>query len=573
MSKSEHTFPWGIYIGDLIGGRDFLPVCLDSEQGGFCVVFDDESEKIANNFIENVALKLFEVLPVGDIETDIFDFTRKKRFMYLSSLQNEKLYNISLGSNDAVNAFNKLDQIALHRHHELLSFDTATISEYNQKNKFTQRYHLLLINLEHYPDDLSAYRKIKEFFESANEAGFYTIAFGNRAVFETKIRSVKYLLNKFPLIEIKEKQFSFSKELFAFADSLESMDFDYANDDKKSIVDKIIKQLHADNEKDGRKDFLSVSIGKSLDGRKDIKFTLGEKSGNYHAFITGVTRSGKSTLLNNIIIDIAKNYTADDIRLYLMDYKEGVEFQVFKNHPNCEKIFLDNEDFEASVNLLQEFVKKIEERSKIFKAKGNEINSISAYNRLHPDRPMQRLILIIDEVHKLFAGEYKNKALFNSLLEVVVRQGGAYGIHIILSTQTLTGMDIDAQIMLQITYRLSFKLTSERDSERIFTFGNTEAFNLDMKAYEFIINNDSGRKEANVLARANPPQDIKSTIEEIRKERDKSLMITPTIVKSKSKSQEKDMHKAKESKREPTKYETSVDDDKEFLRSIGFDKF
>ena len=35
-----------------------------------------------------------------------------------------------------------------------------------------------------------------------------------------------------------------------------------------------------------------------------------------------------------------------------------VEFQVFKNHPNCQKIFLDNEDLQASISLLEEFKEK-----------------------------------------------------------------------------------------------------------------------------------------------------------------------------------------------------------------------
>ena len=90
MSKN-HAFPWGIYIGDLIDNNDTIPLCLDSKQGEFCVLFDESSEQIANNFIENIALKLLEVLPIGDIVVDIFDFSHKKRFMHLSSLQHEKL--------------------------------------------------------------------------------------------------------------------------------------------------------------------------------------------------------------------------------------------------------------------------------------------------------------------------------------------------------------------------------------------------------------------------------------------------------------------------------------------------
>ena len=66
---------------------------------------------------------------------------------------------------------------------------------------------------------------------------------------------------------------------------------------------------------------------------------MGDKSTNLHAFITGVTGSGKTTLLNNIITGIAQKYTSDEIQLYLMDYKDGVEFQVLKIIPIVKKYF------------------------------------------------------------------------------------------------------------------------------------------------------------------------------------------------------------------------------------------
>ena len=50
----RHAFPWGgIYIGDLIDNNDTISLCfLYSKQGGFCILFDDSSKKIVNNFIK-----------------------------------------------------------------------------------------------------------------------------------------------------------------------------------------------------------------------------------------------------------------------------------------------------------------------------------------------------------------------------------------------------------------------------------------------------------------------------------------------------------------------------------------
>jgi len=108
--SENHAFPWEIYIGDLIDNNDTIPLCVNSKQGGFCVLFDESSEQIANNFIENVALKLFEVIPIGNILVDIFDFGHKKRFMHLSTLQSQKLYSIAFSQNSAIKKFSDIGE-------------------------------------------------------------------------------------------------------------------------------------------------------------------------------------------------------------------------------------------------------------------------------------------------------------------------------------------------------------------------------------------------------------------------------------------------------------------------------
>ncbi|MEI6708086.1 MAG: FtsK/SpoIIIE domain-containing protein [Methylococcales bacterium] len=526
MPNHAHAFPWGIYIGDFISpDDDTLPVLLPSQKGGFCVLFDENSESIANNFIENVALKLFEVVPVGELSVHVFDFTHKKRFMHLSALQTESLYSIVLNANDASTKFNELEKTSQYRHHNLLTHKASTLSQYNQQNTVREKYHVLLIHLEHYPDDLASYKRIKAFFTEAFDAGFYCIAFADIDILKNENKPTQYLLKRFPPLEIRNKKLLLTNELFEFSTALSNYHFDYVNDNKDAIIETLQNQLRQ-TEHDDEQDFLQLPIGKTADGRKDLFFSLGDKSKNYHAFITGVAGSGKSTLLNNLILAIAEKYTPAQIRLYLMDYKEGVEFKDFDQHPHCEKIFLDNKDLNASITLLEEFNSTIEARGQTFKAHG--VKDMTAYNA-NSAHPLPRLLLIIDEVHRLFAGSYSQKERFSQLLKDVVRRGRAFGVHIILATQTLTGTEIDKELMSQITLRASFKLTSERDSELIFDYSNTAAVGL--ANYMLIYNADSGNKSANILCRALPPQDIKTIIQECRK-RHAQQALTPIIVTS-----------------------------------------
>lgn len=525
---TNHAFPWGNYIGDISYKNEIIPLCLDNTDGGFCLLFDQESEKEANNFIENIALNIMEIVPIGNVIVDILDASHKKRFMHLSYLKADELYTISYNQKMIVDTFSKLENLSLDRHHNILSLNTQTISQYNQQNVDKQAYHLLLINLDTLTDHSISHKRLKNFFESAYDIGFYTIFFGSESFLEHDSKEIQTILDTFSHIYVKEQKTILAKDFFEFIDEIPTHTFKPLSLNKDQSIQKLLNKLELVKDKNPTKDFLSIPIGKAKNAKDDIYFSMGEHSSNYHAFITGVTGSGKTTLLNHIILGIAEHYTSEEVQLYLMDYKDGVEFQVFKDHPNCQKIFLDNSDIDASITLLEQFSEILNSRSKTFKQ--YEVNSISAYNELRHAKPMPRMILVIDEVHKLFIGHYSYVNKFSTILKALMRQGRSYGLHIILSTQSLAGTQIDRELMGQIMLRISYKLTDPTDSETIFTYGNTDALNL--KKFELIYNNNAGNKKNNVYCKVNPPVDIKSHIQKIIHSRDERLILKPTIVKT-----------------------------------------
>ena len=48
-----------------------------------------------------------------------------------------------------------------------------------------------------------------------------------------------------------------------------------------------------------------------------------------HVLISGKTGSGKSTLLHVLITNLALRYSPDEVELYLVDFKKGVEFKAY----------------------------------------------------------------------------------------------------------------------------------------------------------------------------------------------------------------------------------------------------
>ncbi|CAM5195692.1 FtsK/SpoIIIE domain-containing protein [Alishewanella longhuensis] len=528
--KHQKSFPWGIHIGNLLDEQDSsIPLLMDSRQGGFCVIFDNDSEETATNLIENVALKLLDVVTFGDLLMDVIDFSIKKRFPHLATLKSSGLYDIALNQPEAKLKFEDWEKIAIHRHHNILNALTPDISTHNQTAKFFEKYHLALLNLEHFPDDFTSYSRLKAFIDSHYEAGFFLIGFGSQDILHSQNKATQYLLNKLARLMVKRNKIAVTKDIFDHAELFKDYSFEYLNPNKTLLLNKLLEQTKADQ--GNERDFLSVPIGASLDGREAIAFSLGDQSKNYHAFIAGRSGSGKTTLLNSLIVGIAQNYNADEIRLYLMDYKSGVEFQIFENHPNCEKIYLDNQNIQAAVDLLRDFVSIKEERSQIFKQQ--KVDSIDSYNQQNPTKLLPRLILIIDEVHQLFSDgfSYQQQSHFNGLLEEIAKQGRSFGMHIILTTQSLEGVNISTAIMNQISLRISYVLQDFREASKIFNEQNTDAVRK-LGKYEFIYNNQGGNKEANHHGRANyiPKEQINATLLNIAQQRDSNLSIKPIVI-------------------------------------------
>ncbi len=260
MAEKKYAFPWGIYIGDLLDDHIALPLLLSANKGGFSVIFDEQSESDANNFIENVALKLCEVTSDTGLNMHVFDFSYKKRFAYLSEFKEHDVYHISLTLEDAILDFNKLEKTLLHRYHDLLSSDQKTLSQYNQNTEQKEPYDLLLIHLDHFPEDSSLTKRMKEFFDAAYDAGFYTIVFASEEMIETQPNVVQYFMHRFPAIRFRKTEAIFSETLFSFYESTRQYRFEYVNDNKESIVKDLTKKMQYQSEKIALKEPMTEDV-------------------------------------------------------------------------------------------------------------------------------------------------------------------------------------------------------------------------------------------------------------------------------------------------------------------------
>ncbi|HIB01677.1 MAG TPA: DNA translocase FtsK, partial [Phycisphaerales bacterium] len=221
--------------------------------------------------------------------------------------------------------------------------------------------------------------------------------------------------------------------------------------------------------------------------------TLGRGTAQ-HALIAGKTGSGKSTLLHVLITNLALWYSPDEIEFYLVDFKKGVEFKTYATHklPHARVVAVES-DREFGISVLQRIDAELKRRGELFRELG--VQDIAGFRDKSTER-MPRILLIIDEFQELFVDDDRVAQEASLLLDRLVRQGRAFGIHAIMGSQTLDGAyTLSRSTMGQMAVRVALQC-SEQDSYIILNEDNAAA-RLLSRPGEAIYNDAAGNIEGN----------------------------------------------------------------------------
>lgn len=185
---------------------------------------------------------------------------------------------------------------------------------------------------------------------------------------------------------------------------------------------------------------LSIPMGKAPDGRC-VTLDFGPKVSNgisHFGLMIGAAGSGKSSLLHSLIISALLKYGPDELLLYLLDFKSGVEFELYSRYriPQLRLIALDAMQV-FGLSILQELMQQMDERNRLFK--NAAVENIEEY-RLKTGNPMPRILVVMDEFQSLFNEDHDKRAARESatLLADFISLARNCGIHFLLSTQTLS---------------------------------------------------------------------------------------------------------------------------------------
>ena len=238
---------------------------------------------------------------------------------------------------------------------------------------------------------------------------------------------------------------------------------------------------------------IDVPLGKA-GATKRQNLALG-KGTSQHVLVAGRTGSGKSTLLHALIVNVALNYGPDEVELYLIDFKKGVEFKVYAtyNLPHAAVVAIESER-EFGISVLQRLDGEMRARADRFRDAG--VQDLNGYRNASGTPPCPRILLIVDEFQEFFVEEDKLAQEAALLLDRLVRQGRAFGVHVILGSQSLGGAYALARTTLgQMAVRVALQC-SESDAHLILSEHNSAA-KLLARPGEAIYNDANGSVEGN----------------------------------------------------------------------------
>jgi hypothetical protein len=219
-----------------------------------------------------------------------------------------------------------------------------------------------------------------------------------------------------------------------------------------------------------------------------------------HALLVGRTGSGKTNLMHVIITGLALKYPADELQLYLIDFKGGVGFKRYAEYktPHAKVIAIESER-EFGMSVLRGLDAELKRRSDIFRSAG--VDNLFAYRskmrtQANENFPMSRILLIVDEFQEFFSENDDLAQQAKMIFERLARQGRSFGVHFLLATQSLSGSaQLPSSIMGQIKVRIALPC-SEADSRLILADDNKAARALSLPG-EGIYNPLAGLVEGN----------------------------------------------------------------------------
>ena len=424
-------------------------------------------------------------------------------------IRGNRIYN---KREDIEKILSEMDDLLEHNIQNVLGYQYDSITDYNSKTKdLPLQYNFLAI--VDFPSYLEKkhLEKLNRLIQNGRKAGIYILLFIDTAFQQDEYDGISptVFLQQLPVLFEADnihqiKNFSLENH---FNKNFRFLLNKYSDESKGDIIQGILNQKsNSKTASVSLSDYLSdknlwtkssekginIPIGKTPTGITNLVF----ENNSFHALVGGQTGSGKTVLLHNIITIGAWLYSPQELQFCLLDYKEGTEFNIYKNLPHIKVLSIESE-IEFGLSFLDYIQLEIKKRGELFKKAG--VSKISTY-RKNTGEKMPRLVIIIDEFRVLFGKDYGSTEFVAAKLDDILKRGRSFGIHLILSSQSLAEIQMKSSSYGQLKTRIALSMSKD-DSRRLLDENNLVPASF-TKPGQSLINNLQGQKEGNELFQA-----------------------------------------------------------------------
>ena len=208
-----------------------------------------------------------------------------------------------------------------------------------------------------------------------------------------------------------------------------------------------------------------------------------------HTIISGSTGSGKGILASNLILDLCAFNSPENLRLYMVDPKAGVDYGWMKKFPHLEGEIVG--DKEEALEIFRGLVREMERRYEVLRDAG--VANINLFwKKQERSETMPRIVLVFDEVANWMQDD-DFKEQVSPLINEIATKSRAAGIHIVMIYQRADNQVMSMQLRTNLGNKLVLRLgdvgssqvaLGEKGAERLLGQGHLIAkLDSDEKIY------------------------------------------------------------------------------------------
>ncbi len=180
-----------------------------------------------------------------------------------------------------------------------------------------------------------------------------------------------------------------------------------------------------------------------------------------HSLVAGATGSGKSVLIQALLLDIAATNAPALAKIALIDPKMGVDYSALEALPHMREPIVTTR--ERAAQLLEELVEEMESRYRLFAAaRARDLSTYNSKSTLEERLPM--LFIVHDEFADWMLEDGYKQAVGSAVQRLGVKARAA-GIHLIFAAQRPDKDVMPMQLRENLGNRLILKVASEATSK------------------------------------------------------------------------------------------------------------